>query len=84
IVLSKYYYINRLAFWTPQFMTGDKPADIEAGVSAGCRSFLVETGYGGTVGSSAEKKCEAVFPDLPAVIDHILGESFEQPNQQNS
>jgi len=54
-------------------MTDDKPADIEAGVSAGCRSFLVETGYGGIVESFAEKQCEAVFPDIPAVVNYILG-----------
>ncbi len=30
------------------FMIGDKLADLEAGVRAGCRSLLVQTGYGAT------------------------------------
>lgn len=46
------------------FMIGDKLADVEAGLTAGCRSMLVRTGYGA---AEAEKLCM----DVP-VYDDIL------------
>jgi D-glycero-D-manno-heptose 1,7-bisphosphate phosphatase len=56
------------------WMIGDKLADIEAGMAAGCRSILVRTGYG----AADEPKVLAQFPDirvcndLSAATDWIL------------
>jgi len=56
------------------WMIGDKLADIEAGVAAGCQSILVRTGYG----TADEPKVLARFPgtsvckDLGAAADLIL------------
>lgn len=58
------------------FMVGDKVADIEAGVAAGCRPILVKTGYGAKV----EPQVAAQFPgtrvcrDLAAAAERILAE----------
>ncbi len=46
------------------FMIGDKLADVEAGIAAGCRTILVRTGYG-----VAE---EARVPAGTAVCDDLL------------
>jgi len=46
------------------FMIGDKLVDVEAGAAAGCRSFLVRTGYG----AEEERMC----PDSVAVFDNLL------------
>jgi len=56
------------------YMVGDKMADIEAGIAAGCQSVLVRTGYG----VKDEPKVAARFPgtkvcgDLAAAVEHIL------------
>lgn len=52
------------------FMIGDKLADVEAGIQAGCRSLLVLTGYG----SEVEELPEGVeaFPDLQMAVEAIL------------
>jgi D-glycero-D-manno-heptose 1,7-bisphosphate phosphatase len=43
------------------FLVGDKLSDIEAGLAAGCKPILVETGYGADV--------ENVPPEVPRVAD---------------
>jgi len=52
-------------------MIGDKLADIDAGISAGCRTILVRTGYGAEherlVSSSTD-----VYDDLPAAVKSLL------------
>lgn len=56
------------------FMVGDKLADVEAGIAAGCEPILVRTGYG----DRDEPKVLARFPetrvckDLGAAADLIL------------
>lgn len=56
------------------FMIGDKVADIEAGIAAGCRPILVRTGYG----VKDEPNVVARFPgtqvcrDLAAAAEYIL------------
>jgi D-glycero-D-manno-heptose 1,7-bisphosphate phosphatase len=59
------------------FLVGDKLADIEAAVRAGCRPILVRTGYG----SRDEPRVAAQYPgtrvcqDLPAAVALILAET---------
>ncbi|MDD2365460.1 MAG: D-glycero-beta-D-manno-heptose 1,7-bisphosphate 7-phosphatase [Desulfuromonadaceae bacterium] len=52
-------------------MIGDKSADIEAGISAGCRSILVRTGYGAeeekNIGSET-----VVADDLLSAVKSLL------------
>jgi D-glycero-D-manno-heptose 1,7-bisphosphate phosphatase len=61
---------------TDSFMVGDKVADIEAGVAAGCQPILVRTGYG----AKDEPKVAVQFPgtkvcrDLTAAVEQILTE----------
>jgi D-glycero-D-manno-heptose 1,7-bisphosphate phosphatase len=43
------------------FLVGDKRSDIQAGVAAGCRSILVQTGYGSGP--------DDLPPDIPQVAD---------------
>jgi len=56
------------------FMVGDKLADIEAGIAAGCRSILVRTGYG----AEDEPQVAVRFPgtrvcsDLTGAVEYIL------------
>lgn len=53
------------------WMVGDKLADIEAGLAAGCKSLLVRTGYG----RQDEPQLPAGVPacdDLPAAARYIL------------
>jgi len=45
-------------------MIGDRLADVEAGIAAGCRTILVRTGYG-----AAD---EARVPPVTAVCDDLL------------
>ena len=53
------------------FMVGDKLTDIEAGLSAGCRSLLVLTGYGADEAARLPEGVNA-YPDLPAAAEAIL------------
>ena len=53
------------------FMIGDKLADVEAGLSAGCRSLLVLTGYGETEQALLPGGVGA-YPDLSAATEAIL------------
>ncbi len=56
------------------FMIGDKLADIQAGVAAGCQTCLVETGYGKDCVRDAEKYGAAIATDLTAVAAKILAQ----------
>ncbi len=53
------------------YMIGDKVSDVEAGMAAGCRSFLVGTGYGGAAAVDVPDRVE-FFPDLPAAARAIV------------
>ena len=59
------------------FMVGDKLADVEAGVRAGCQSILVLTGYGRSVSSRPEFtdviKCPDLFQAAQLIIATITG-----------
>ncbi len=54
------------------FMVGDKLADIEAGIAAGCRSLLVRTGYGESVEAAGQIQHAKVYDDLSQAIVYIL------------
>jgi D-glycero-D-manno-heptose 1,7-bisphosphate phosphatase len=53
------------------FMIGDKLADVEAGLAAGCTSLLVLTGYGSAQASGLPEKVRA-YPDLLSAAEAIL------------
>jgi D-glycero-D-manno-heptose 1,7-bisphosphate phosphatase len=55
------------------FMIGDKLGDVEAGLAAGCTSFLVLTGHGSAqlAGLPAQVR---VFPDLLSASEAILAQ----------
>lgn len=55
------------------YMIGDKMSDIYAGKTAGCKTILVETGYGGK-GNENLKDIEASFyaSDLYEAVNHII------------
>jgi len=61
------------------WMVGDKIADIQAGLGAGCRTILVRTGYGREteVNSSEDLRISgtAVVDDVVAGVKHILEHS---------
>jgi D-glycero-D-manno-heptose 1,7-bisphosphate phosphatase len=46
---------------------GDKESDLEAGHAAGCRSFLVRTGYGRSVTSGFDAVGDSLVDLLPAI-----------------
>jgi D-glycero-D-manno-heptose 1,7-bisphosphate phosphatase len=56
------------------FMVGDKLADVEAGLAAGCRPLLVLTGYG-TADSAAVPAGVPVCADLLAAARTIIASS---------
>jgi len=56
------------------FMVGDKLADLEAGLAAGCRALMVRTGYGAAEAHRVPAGTP-VFDDLPEAARHILEES---------
>jgi D-glycero-D-manno-heptose 1,7-bisphosphate phosphatase len=66
---------------TTSYMVGDKVADLEAGLGAGCRPILVRTGYGDeTMQEPAVQEWQkaeriAVCSDLPAAAQHILAQA---------
>jgi len=53
------------------YMIGDKLADVEAGINAGCRSLMVLTGYGSSHVSQLPEGVGA-YGDLEAAADAIL------------
>ncbi len=55
------------------FMIGDKMSDIYAGRSAGCKTILVETGYGGKGGENLEDiKASFYAPNLHSAVMKII------------
>jgi D-glycero-D-manno-heptose 1,7-bisphosphate phosphatase len=56
---------------TASFMIGDKLADVEAGINAGCTSLMVLTGYGSAHAVGVPEGV-GVYPDLPAAVEAIL------------
>jgi len=56
------------------WMVGDKNADMEAGLAAGCRSILVRTGYGAAEAAVAPAGA-IIADDLLAAVDLILKNS---------
>ena len=57
------------------FMVGDKDADVLAGIAAGCRPYLVTTGYGERYRGFAVARNIMVGRDLVDVVDMILADS---------
>ncbi|HKK72574.1 MAG TPA: HAD-IIIA family hydrolase [Candidatus Krumholzibacteria bacterium] len=57
---------------TPQFVVGDKPADVRLARAAGCRSVLVLTGEGRTTRRHHDADADLVVPDVGAAVSHIL------------
>ncbi|WP_298036982.1 D-glycero-beta-D-manno-heptose 1,7-bisphosphate 7-phosphatase [uncultured Desulfuromonas sp.] len=58
------------------FMVGDKAADVEAGLRAGCRSLLVLTGYGKSEAELASALGGRPVADLAAAVDYVLGQGI--------
>jgi D-glycero-D-manno-heptose 1,7-bisphosphate phosphatase len=56
------------------WMVGDKSADVEAGIAAGCRPILVRTGYGAAETALIPEGVPAV-DDLLTAVDLILNNS---------
>ncbi len=54
------------------FMVGDKLADIEAGLAAGCAPLLVKTGYGAEVAGAVSSTDVCVVEDISEAADRIL------------
>jgi len=54
------------------WMVGDKPADLKAGLAAGCRSLLVKTGYGYAAVAEAMELKVPVVESLVEAVDLIL------------
>jgi D,D-heptose 1,7-bisphosphate phosphatase len=57
------------------YIIGDKRSDIEAGRAAGCKTILVNTGYGGRGGEKAdfmEVKSDFITTDIKSALSVIL------------
>lgn len=55
------------------FMIGDRPADLETGIAAGCRnSAMTRTGYGERLAGEAEKSGYHVYADILAAVQALL------------
>lgn len=64
------------------WMVGDKLTDLEAGARAGCRTFLVRTGYGSVEEQKLDAgnwNCAGVADALPGAIDTIISLSASAP-----
>jgi len=57
------------------FMIGDKLADVEAGIAAGCTALMVLTGYGSAHVASLPEGINA-YPDLLAAAEFILAQDI--------
>ncbi|WP_224982556.1 D-glycero-beta-D-manno-heptose 1,7-bisphosphate 7-phosphatase [Geomonas agri] len=53
------------------YMIGDKLADVEAGINAGCRALMVRTGYGAADSARLPKGVRA-YEDLQAAVEAII------------
>ncbi|HOU13853.1 MAG TPA: HAD family hydrolase [Anaerolineae bacterium] len=61
----------------PCVAVGDKMTDLEPGRALGCRTILVQTGYGAELAAHPETLPfipDAILPDLPAVAAYLLGD----------
>jgi D-glycero-D-manno-heptose 1,7-bisphosphate phosphatase len=56
------------------WMVGDKNADVEAGIAAGCRPILVRTGYG-VVETALTPEGVPAVDDLLSAVELILNNS---------
>lgn len=56
------------------YMVGDKDADIQAGQAAGCRSILVQTGYGCSNTENARRAGAKIVANLMEAAEQILAE----------
>ena len=55
------------------FMIGDRPADLETGIAAGCRGWaMTRTGYGERLGDEAERAGYKVYADILAAVTALL------------
>ena len=55
------------------FMIGDRPADVETGLNAGCRDCaMVLTGYGAGKADEARERGYRVVPTLPDAVGTLL------------
>ena len=54
------------------YTVGDRRSDIAAGNAVGCRTILVETGWGGKGGTGCKVNPDFVVKDLSAAIELIL------------
>jgi D-glycero-D-manno-heptose 1,7-bisphosphate phosphatase len=64
------------------WMVGDKLTDLQAGARAGCRTYLVRTGYGSGEEPKVEAsimKCAGVADALPGAVDGIIRLSASAP-----
>lgn len=64
------------------WMVGDKLSDLAAGARAGCRTWLVRTGYGAGEEAALDApktNCAGVADNLPGAIDGILRISSTSP-----
>lgn len=53
------------------YMVGDKRSDIQAGVSAGCKTILVKTGCGGEGGTGCDVVPDYIISDLNEIFSII-------------
>jgi D-glycero-D-manno-heptose 1,7-bisphosphate phosphatase len=65
------------------FMIGDKLADVEAGMTAGCRSLLVRTGYG-AVEEKGLPTDVPVYEDMLAAVRAIIASEEAEPKSPKS
>ena len=55
------------------FMIGDRPADLETGIAAGCKGWaMTRTGYGERLAAEAEQVGYKVYADLLAAVRALL------------
>ena len=59
---------------TPQFVVGDKPADVELARNAGCRAVLVLTGEGRTTLRRHDVEADHVATGVQGAVDWILAQ----------
>ena len=58
------------------FMIGDRPADLETGIAAGCRNWaMTRTGYGERLADDAERAGFMVCEDILAAVKTLLCKS---------